>query len=201
MKTPEEKKAYHRQYYLAHKDALKASSIKYYAEHKDEIKTKTHIAYPAKCAEAKLRAQQWSKDNPGKVAARAVKWQAENKARRAVIRKRWWDKNHEKARGYARKRRDQRKAVGEVKHTLVGILAATIYMQFDNTCVKCGGAEHLSLDHHMPLSAGYPLELGNAVILCRSCNSSKGNKFPEDFYAFSELRAIEALLRLQKEMV
>ncbi len=45
-------------------------------------------------------------------------------------------------------------------------------------CVLCGGEENLATDHVIPLSAKYGLLPGNAVRLCRHCNSSKGYKLP-----------------------
>jgi len=53
---------------------------------------------------------------------------------------------------------------------------------FGNRCFNCETAEKITLDHHKPLSAGYALTLNNCVPLCGSCNSSKHNKPPEDFY-------------------
>jgi 5-methylcytosine-specific restriction endonuclease McrA len=40
-------------------------------------------------------------------------------------------------------------------------------------CVVCDIATNLSIDHVLPLSKGFGLKPGNAIILCRSCNSSK----------------------------
>lgn len=40
-------------------------------------------------------------------------------------------------------------------------------------CVVCDKATDLSIDHVLPLSRGHGLEPGNAVILCKSCNSKK----------------------------
>lgn len=47
-----------------------------------------------------------------------------------------------------------------------------------NTCVLCGSTDDLSVDHIKPRSK-FPLialEMSNTQILCRSCNSSKGNR-------------------------
>lgn len=48
--------------------------------------------------------------------------------------------------------------------------------QEQTECVVCGSEEHLSIDHVRPLSKGYGLAPGNAVVLCGSCNSAKFNK-------------------------
>jgi len=43
-------------------------------------------------------------------------------------------------------------------------------------CVVCGGSKHMSTDHVQALSLGFGLKPGNAVRLCRSCNSKKNDK-------------------------
>ena len=43
-------------------------------------------------------------------------------------------------------------------------------------CVICGSDEQLATDHVKPLSKGNGLEPGNAVVLCKSCNSIKHNR-------------------------
>lgn len=59
------------------------------------------------------------------------------------------------------------------------------------SCVNCGNTKNLQIDHHYPLSLGFGLELLNATLLCKSCNASKGNKLPEDFYTKEILNLIE----------
>lgn len=45
-----------------------------------------------------------------------------------------------------------------------------------NKCNMCHSLEYLSIDHIIPLSKGGSDDLTNLQILCRSCNSSKGDK-------------------------
>lgn len=49
--------------------------------------------------------------------------------------------------------------------------------EFFPSCVLCGSTENLSKEHVLPLSKGYGLKPGNAVITCKSCNSSKNDKY------------------------
>lgn len=42
-------------------------------------------------------------------------------------------------------------------------------------CAKCGRRDKLTLDHVVPKSKGGKLEAANVQILCRYCNSHKGN--------------------------
>lgn len=43
-------------------------------------------------------------------------------------------------------------------------------------CIYCGGRECLTLDHILPKSRGGPDIADNAVWVCQSCNSSKGDR-------------------------
>ena len=49
-------------------------------------------------------------------------------------------------------------------------------------CILCGSHDNLSVDHFKPLSKMNPLRIGNAIILCTSCNSKKHNKDPKEFF-------------------
>lgn len=44
-------------------------------------------------------------------------------------------------------------------------------------CKNCDSQENLSIDHIIPLSRGGSDELSNLRILCKSCNSSKGDRY------------------------
>lgn len=65
---------------------------------------------------------------------------------------------------------------------------------FDGRCAKCGIDSDLSIDHHRPRAAGVALSPGNAVLLCRWCNTRKGSKQPERFYPPDRLWDIEIKL-------
>ena len=43
-------------------------------------------------------------------------------------------------------------------------------------CSRCGSIAHLTGDHIIPLSKGGTSTLENIWVLCRSCNSRKGNR-------------------------
>lgn len=67
---------------------------------------------------------------------------------------------------------------------------------FHEQCFKCEAKEHIEIDHHYPLSLGFSLSKDNAVLLCKSCNTSKNNTLPEYFYTQDELNRIDYLLSL-----
>jgi 5-methylcytosine-specific restriction endonuclease McrA len=72
---------------------------------------------------------------------------------------------------------------------------------FDHKCFKCSGESNLSIDHHYPLSAGFGLSQENAVLLCRSCNSSKNNRLPEDFYSNDELQILSEKYSITSQLI
>jgi len=65
---------------------------------------------------------------------------------------------------------------------------------FDGRCAKCGIDSDITIDHHRPRSAGVAISPGNAVVLCRCCNTRKGDKPPEQFYPPERLWDIEIAL-------
>lgn len=65
-----------------------------------------------------------------------------------------------------------------------------VYQRFGYQCFSCGSQDDLSIDHHRPLSAGYPLNKENAVLLCISCNASKRDQNPEEFYSRTQLEVL-----------
>lgn len=50
------------------------------------------------------------------------------------------------------------------------------------TCIYCGKETDLTLEHILPRSRGGPDSPDNAVWICKSCNSTKGDKRPYEWY-------------------
>jgi 5-methylcytosine-specific restriction endonuclease McrA len=69
-----------------------------------------------------------------------------------------------------------------------------IHSRFNRQCFNCGSADKLEIDHHYPLSKGFGLSVQNAVLLCKSCNTHKKDKFPEAFYTVDKLKVLSVLL-------
>ena len=81
----------------------------------------------------------------------------------------------------------------DIKENFGAIDKRKVFNLFNNKCFKCKSTDSLSIDHHLPFSRGGLLTFSNCVILCRSCNSSKNAKKPEDFYSEKELKKLRLL--------
>ncbi|VXD10333.1 HNH endonuclease [Planktothrix paucivesiculata] len=68
-----------------------------------------------------------------------------------------------------------------------------IWEKFDKQCFKCGcelsKPNEMDLDHTLPLAYLWPLD-NTATCLCPSCNSSKSDRFPIDFYTNEQLELL-----------
>ena len=53
---------------------------------------------------------------------------------------------------------------------------AKALFELQPVCVVCGSDIKLAVDHVTPVTKGGSLIPGNAVVLCKSCNSAKFNR-------------------------
>lgn len=83
----------------------------------------------------------------------------------------------------------------ELKRSLDSIwtpdMEICLFGLFDS-CVVCGATKNLSVDHVRPLSKGFGLEPGNAIVLCRSCNTAKRDKLPKQLKPAIREKVFEA---------
>ncbi len=72
---------------------------------------------------------------------------------------------------------------------------------FKGQCFNCKSKENINIDHHNPLLLGFALSRNNAVLLCKSCNSSKGSKMPHYFYSTIQLNILEETYKIITEEI
>lgn len=128
---------------------------------------------------ARASMKKWNESNPEKRRTNNKKWDKDNPAKVYASKKKWRINNPSKLREYNRVRRAREQ---ELDENFTSEQEAYIFDQFFHCCFSCGSIEALCVDHHRPLIKGNPLTLLNAVILCNSCNCSKGTKDPEEYY-------------------
>lgn len=158
------------------KNKRKVWDNKYYKLHKEE------------CIKRTL---EWRSNNKTHILKYQKLWRAERNNDYRIKQneyKRLWRKLHPEAdRANCRRRRAKRLAVNE-NYTITD--AQYTKTLFNNVCVNCGSSDHLTVDHHYPLAHGHALTRQNAVLLCNTCNCSKGDKLPEEFYTKDKLEYI-----------
>lgn len=72
-----------------------------------------------------------------------------------------------------------------------------VYVAFGGRCAYCSKSEaengrRLDLDHVLPLSRGGTNVAGNVAPSCRSCNSSKRNRTPEEWLGVERAGQVRA---------
>jgi len=105
-----------------------------------------------------------------------------------------------KGRAAQRKRsRNRRSLKRKIKENYTTDMETVTKKAFYNTCSECGSTENICVDHFRPLAKGNALTLLNSCLLCRSCNGSKKDNNPEDYFnTFNYLR-IKGIMTLADE--
>jgi 5-methylcytosine-specific restriction endonuclease McrA len=84
---------------------------------------------------------------------------------------------------------DDIKPKNRARRAITQVMRDDVYERDNFTCRYCGDRRRLTCDHVIPFIQGGPTTLDNLVTCCKSCNSSKGGRTPEE--AGMELRTIE----------
>jgi 5-methylcytosine-specific restriction endonuclease McrA len=95
------------------------------------------------------------------------------RAKEAARAARWYEEHKDQAlAGYTAQRAGAR----------VGFVSASeirkVFSTFKHRCAVCGARRPLELDHRKPLSRGGRHTVRNLQVLCKGCNSRKGNRRP-----------------------
>jgi len=56
------------------------------------------------------------------------------------------------------------------------------FAQFNSSCAYCGSDKNITCDHFIPINFGGPDCIGNILPCCNSCNSSKQDSDPWEWY-------------------
>lgn len=136
------------------KECNKLAAKRWYASHQDvanKRSKKWNAAHSDKYAAASIK---WKQNHPDKVKARVRKWKIEHP---------------ELAKARSRKYRHMRRAK---------LANSPFPLEFKLMphCWICLSTENLSVDHIIPVTRGGTNDISNLTTLCKSCNSSKGNK-------------------------
>jgi len=59
-----------------------------------------------------------------------------------------------------------------------------IFLAYGKKCLACGSRDNIAIDHVVPITQGGSNLIDNLQPLCRSCNSSKGNRSSADYRTY-----------------
>lgn len=109
-----------------------------------------------------------------------------------------YGENSEKVRAYTHKRRTRQR---ELPYEFSADLWRSCLQYWEYKCAVCGSQKKLELDHWVALNhQDCPGTIAtNLIILCKSCNCSKGAKHPTDWlsYKLGKPLAMEKLAEIQ----
>tara|TARA_R110000803_G_C11795389_1_gene298622 strand:+ start:78 stop:620 length:543 start_codon:yes stop_codon:yes gene_type:complete len=163
------------------------------------IDRSTHDGLQNKCKLCRKAMNKVYKDShKEEISVKKKEFYLENKERITASYKLWAQNNPDKVRARKRRRRAMKKDLNE--NYTAADEAYTLRL-FDHACFNCGCTKNLAIDHYRPLSKGNPLTLTNAIILCTSCNSSKGSKDPEQFFSEEQTMIIQEVFDMVEEQV
>ncbi len=124
----------------------------------------------------------WVETNPDKVHDKYKRWREKNIEKIARSKKVWAKNNPEKTRAKVQRREALKRSLPA---TLTQQEWEDIKAEFNYCCAYCGASErklgyNFHQEHVIPLSRGGGYTRENIVPACRSCNSRKGNRTPEE---------------------
>jgi len=178
-------------YRINNESLLRERKKKYHKENRDKVLAMKRVYSDSHKPEKKSYDKEYYQENRDKKRQQLKEYADSHKDEKREYDRKYRLKNIKKR--YAAERRRRAKKL-DLQENYTEIDEKYTRELFDHKCVHCGTTENLSIDHHRPLSKGYPLSRTNAVILCRSCNSSKQNKMPEKFYSDDILSIINEKL-------
>ena len=162
-------------------------------EKKREKDRRYRIANPEKCREATRRwklanlekqrevRHRWNIVNPDKVCEYSRRYREANPKKIRETNQRWRVANPNKIRENIQHRRLKDPEYYRLKdigrdHGCLPELLLRVEFRDDYRCQHCGTEENSSFDHIVSVSKGGKTTFDNLQILCRPCNSRKGNR-------------------------
>lgn len=169
----EQRLAYCREHNITHREVISERNRARYARNQEQEREKRRI---------------WRQENPDRVRAWKRREYQKNREKQIDKAREWRLKNPERARAYHnaywRARPIQNRLKVHRRRLIVLDAGAEISAElwramcdwFGNTCLCCGASAPLTMDHVIPVTRGGTNEARNLQPLCRSCNSSKGDR-------------------------
>lgn len=184
MKTKEEKKEYHRIYYLKNKNIIiersknrvdnnreqvLAQRAEFRKNNKEKLKEQQKEHYLNNKEKRNAKSREYSKKNYDKVVIQVKKYQKENP---------------EKVKAWRFNTKSKRRM--RINNTIIPFTSEQLNDRlsvYDNKCWMCGNNAQ-EIDHVIPLARGGAHMLSNLRPACTHCNRQKSYKKHTEFQAF-----------------
>lgn len=193
-------------WYQNNKSAILEKNKENYQKNKEKILEKNKLYRQKNIVKVNTQKKIYRENNKEKISISNKKYRENNKLELEIYFKnhykenkesvkkrvkRWKKENKDKVALYSRKRRERESNLDMDYSLLEFNITLGI---FNYCCFNCNTKENLTIDHNYPLSKGYGLNIYNAVVLCKICNSSKGIKFPDEFYTNEKFNKLVDIL-------
>lgn len=166
-------------FYNSHKEGMLSQSSQWRRDHLEYSKQKDKERYQLKKEEQITRAKQWRINNPERARLSNLAHKAANKEK-GINQAREWHKRHPAMRSfYNNKYRALKKKYSHNLHKIKEYFRI-VKSKPTFTCYYCERvlpSSSVHFDHVFPLSKGGQHSVDNLCTSCRSCNSSKRDKF------------------------
>lgn len=173
--NPEKSKCANAAYIHANRSKSLEHKRRYRERHAEKLKEKNRLWRIKNRRLLRERDQRWREENREHLREQNRIWVEQNRARHQENQRRWRRNNPQASINYATRRRV---AIGDTK---IGAQEwRKLMLEYEFRCFYCDEkltVSNRSLDHIIPLTKGGQHHIDNLIPCCRSCNSSKGNRF------------------------
>lgn len=177
---------------IKNREKIREYNLRYRAENRERVIALCKRWRTENADQVREYRKRYYAQNRERVLAAFKRWSSENRERRCEYSRQYRIANLEAVKERARRwckahpdlvvqyatRRRIRLANAEGSHTHQEWLAVVWAQQF--CCAHCGSYELLTRDHIVPITKGGSDYISNIQGLCRSCNSRKKDKMPDD---------------------
>lgn len=153
-------------------EKARAGRLRRYTKNSEQINANTRKRRAENPEQSRNYCRKWQAAHLEENRAHAVKWRNENLERARANSRRWNAANLEKMQ-LAKMRRQALK----LENGVFVVTATEIQLMKTKPCYLCGVAPSTEIDHIIPIVRGGRHAVGNLAGVCRSCNSSKNDKF------------------------
>jgi len=178
---PETARTKNREYRRSNPEKTKAAKKRDYEKHREKRLSATKKWIENNREAIKLRRKAFYDANRKRLLEEAQIYYQKN--RQEILRRndQWRQRNPEKEYIRQRRRHHRKKCVHCVAYTHSDIKQR--FLDFNNECAYCGSDRALTRDHFIPVFTGGADVISNIVCACHSCNASKRDNDPHEWYA------------------